>query len=170
MSRTILLATLLGGMILGLGLPGTAHPDSFSLGVQTNNMSLGIQLGPAPPPLGGVPAPVVVAPGPPGPPPPVVYTAPNLPYNYFVYEKRYYLYREGHWFRARHYDGPWTVISISQVPRPVLAVPVDQYRERPAHWKHHGPPPWARERERERHGSKEHARQDHGHGHDKGRD
>jgi WXXGXW repeat (2 copies) len=167
MRRAIRLATLLGGLAMGLGLLGTAYADSFSLGVQTNNVNLGIHIGPTPPPLVAVPAPVVVAPGLPGPPPPAVYTAPNLPYNYFVYQNRYYLYREGYWFRARHYNGPWTVISIAQVPRPVLAVPVEQYRERPAHWKKHGPPPWAHEREQERHGHQEHGQ---GHGHDKGRD
>ena len=32
---------------------------------------------------------------------------------------------------------------------------------RPAHWEHHGPPPWAQERERERH-------EDHGRGHGQG--
>lgn len=167
MRRAILLATLLCGMALGLVLPGTAHPDSFSIGVQTNNLNLGINVGPTPPPLVVVPAPVVVAPGPPGPPLPVVYTAPSLPYNYFVYQNVHYLYREDHWFRARHYNGPWTVIGIAQVPRPVLAIPVEQYRERPAHWAHHGPPPWAHERERERHEDHGHG---HGHGHDKDRD
>ncbi len=170
MRRAILLASIFGVAAIGLGLPGAARADSFSIGVQTSSVNLGITIGTAPPPLVVVPAPVVVAPGPPGPPPPVVYTAPSLPYNYFVYQKSYYLYREGYWFRARHYSGPWTVISIAQVPRPVLAVPVEQYRERPAHWEHHGPPPWAHERERERHEHQGHGQQNHGHGHDKGRE
>lgn len=155
MKRTILLLSLVSVTALGLGLPGPASADSLSIGVQTNNVQLGINLGPAPPPLVAVPAPVIVVPGPPAPPPPVVYAAPSLPYNYFVYENVYYLYREDHWFRARYYNGPWTVISLAQVPGPVLAVPVEQYRERPPHWKHHGPPPWA------------HARGRHGHGHDR---
>jgi hypothetical protein len=163
MRHAIVLASLLGAAAMGLGLPGSASANSLSIGVQTNNLNLGINLGPTPPPLVAVPAPVVVAPGPPGPPPPVVYTAPSLPYNYFVYQNVYYLYREGYWLRARHYGGPWTVISIAQVPRPVLVVPVEHYRERPPHWAHHGPPPWAHERERERHDNREH-------GHDRGRD
>ncbi|HSB72071.1 MAG TPA: hypothetical protein VLT62_22305 [Candidatus Methylomirabilis sp.] len=163
MRRAILLASLLGAAAMGLGLPGPVRADSLSIGVQTNNLTLGINIGPAPPPLVAVPAPVVVAPGPPGPPPPVIYTAPSLPYNYFVYQNVFYLYREGYWLRAHHYSGPWTVIRIAQVPRPVLAVPVEQYRERPPHWAHHGPPPWAHERERERHANR-------GHGHDRSRD
>ncbi|HWT80391.1 MAG TPA: hypothetical protein VN648_16535, partial [Candidatus Methylomirabilis sp.] len=116
-----------------------------------------------PPPLAVVPGPVVVAPGPPGPPPPPVYTAPDLPYNYFVYQRVYYLYHEGHWFRARRHGGPWTAIAIAQVPRPVLAVPVEHYRVKPSDWEHQGPPPWAHERERER--GREHDRE-RGHGRD----
>ena len=163
MKRTIFLASLLGAAVVGLSLPGPARADSLNIGVQTNNLNLGINIGPTPPPLVAVPAPVVVAPGPPGPPPPVVYAAPSLPYNYFVYRKIYYLYRDGYWLRARNYRGPWTVISIAQVPRPVLSVPVEHYKERPPHWEHHGPPPWAQEKERERHDK-------HGHGHERGQD
>ena len=162
MRRVILLTSLLGTLVMGLVLAGPAYGDNFSLGVQTTNLNLGITIGPTPPPLVVLPAPVVVAPGP---PPPVVYTAPSLPYNYFVYQKSYYLYYEDHWFRGRHYNGPWRVLSIAQVPRPVLAVPVEQDRERPPHWAQHGPPPWAHERARERHETR-----GHGHGHDQGRD
>jgi hypothetical protein len=167
MRHQFLLGSLLAVSALALGLPGPVHADSLSFGVQTNSLNLGVHLGPAPPPLVAVPAPVVVVPGPPGPPPPVVYTAPGLPYNYFVYDQRYYLYRDGYWLRARYYNGPWTVISIRQVPRPVLAVPVEQYRERPPHWHRHGPPPWAQERAREHHGHPAHGA---GHGHGRGRE
>jgi len=158
MRHLILLASLVGITALGLGLAGPAYGDNFSLGVQSTNLNLGITIGPMPPPLVVVPAPVVVAPGP---PPPVVYIAPSLPYNYFVYQNSSYLDYEDHWFRGRHYNGPWTVLSIAQVPRPVLPVPVEQYRERPPHWKHHGPPPWAHER---------HEARGHGRGHAKGWD
>jgi hypothetical protein len=141
----------------GFGMPAGAHAQGVSIGVQTNNMQLGINLGPTPPPLAVVPGPVAAVPGPP------VYYAPSLPYNYFVYGNVYYLYREGRWFRARHYDGPWTGIAIDRVPRPILAVPVERYRERPERWAHHGPPPWAHERDRERQWEYEHGR-----GHDRG--
>ena len=50
--------------------------------------------------------------------------------------------------------------SIAQVPRPVLSVPIERYRERPPHWAHHGPPSWAQERERH---------ENRGHEHDRGR-
>jgi hypothetical protein len=156
MRRTIILASILTVAAVGMGLPGMAHAQNVSIGVQTNNMQLGINLGPTPPPMVAVPAPVVVAPGVPVPPP--VYYAPNLPYHY--------LYHEGRWFRGHHYNGPWTAIAIAQVPRPILAVPVQHYHNRPSHWEHHGPPPWAQERERERHEDHGHG---HGHGHDKDR-
>ena len=159
MRRAIILVSLLTVAVVGIGWPGLAHAQNVSIGVQTNNMQLGINLGPTPPPMVVVPAPVGVVPGVPAPPP--VYYAPNLPYNYFVYQKAHYLYQEGRWYRGRHYNGPWTAIAIAQVPRPILAVPVQHYHNRPATWAHHGPPPWAQERERERH-------EDHGRGHGQG--
>ena len=156
MKRTAMWACVVALAAASMGGSSTAHAQSVSIGVQTNNVQLGINLGPTPPPLVVVPGPVVAAPGPP------VYYAPNLPYNYFVYGNIYYLYRDARWFRARHYDGPWTAIAIAQVPRPVLAVPVEHYRNRPERWAHHGPPPWAGEREREHQWEQEHGR-----GHDR---
>ncbi len=144
----------------GIAMPAGAHAQSVSLGVQTNNLQLGINLGPTPPPLAVVPAPAVAVPGPP------VYYAPGLPYNYFVYRNVYYLFRDARWFRARHYGGPWVAIAIAQVPRPILAVPVDFYRERPARWARHGPPPWAHERASEHRWEKDYGR---GHGQVEGR-
>ncbi len=136
----------------GIALPAGAYAQSVSIGVQTNNLQLGINLGPTPPPLAVVPAPAVAVPGPP------VYYAPGVAYNYFVYRNVYYLFRDGRWFRARHYGGPWVAIAIAHVPRPILAVPVDFYRERPARWARHGPPPWAHERTREHRWEKDHGR------------
>jgi hypothetical protein len=91
MRWTRLFACLLTIAAAGVVLPRMAQAQSVGIGVQTNNMQLGINIGPTPPPLVVVPGPVVVAPGPPLPP---VYTAPSLPYNYFVYQNGYYLYHE----------------------------------------------------------------------------
>jgi hypothetical protein len=131
----------------------------------------------APPP----PAPVVVTPPPPvvivpPPPPPVVsidftigsrpqfvavsgtpvYYAPSVSYNYFFYGKNYYLFHGELWFSAASYNGPWTAIAFERVPRPILTVPVEYYRRPPAHWKKHGPPPWAEAKghEKKEHGKK----------------
>jgi len=152
--RRPILSAILALAALGATLPGTAHAQSVSIGVQTSNVQLGINIGPTPPPLVAVPAPVAVAPG--SPPPPPVYTAPGRPDNYFVYQNVYYLYHQGRWFKARRHDGPWTAVAIAQVPRPILAVPVEHYKVRPEHWEHHGPPPWAHERERERGHGRDH--------------
>ncbi len=174
MRRATLLTSILAAATTALTIPGIVQADSLSVGVQTSSVNLGIHIGNTPPPVVAVPGSVVVAPpGPHTPPPPPVYTAPGLPYNYFVYKKYHYLYHQGRWFRARRHNGPWTVLAIAQVPRAVLAVPVDHYKVRPKHWQRHGPPPWAHERERERDrdrhrqkASENHAR---GHGHDRGR-
>ncbi len=135
MKQDFVLVSILAIAVTGVAPPVMGQAASVNIGVQTNNLNLGINIG-GPPPL-------VVVPGTP------VYTAPSLPYNYFVYERQYYLYHEGRWLRARHYDGPWTVIAVERVPPPILAVPVEYYNNRPAHWKHHGPPPWAKAKGRD---------------------
>lgn len=129
MRRAMILASLLGVVAVGLWQPGPASAESLRIGVQVDSVRLGIHIG-SPPPL-------VLVPGTP------VYQAPSLPYNYFVYQKHYYLFHDGMWLSARHHDGPWTVIAVERVPRSIRGVPVDYYRNRPAHWKQHGPPPWA---------------------------
>lgn len=125
--------TVLRGIIVvaavGLLQATPALADSLSIGVRTNSVNLGVNI--------GSPPPVVVVPGTP------VYHAPSLPYNYFVYSGHYYLFHEGMWLSAVSYNGPWTVIALERVPRPILAVPVDYYKRPPGHWKKHGPPPWA---------------------------
>jgi hypothetical protein len=115
---------------------------------------------PPPPPVRAAPAPVVVAPPPPaaasvqisvGHRPPLVvvpgtpvYYAPNLAYDYFAYGGRFFVYEQDAWFTAAAYNGPWMVIGLERVPRPVLGVPVKYYKAPPKHWKEkHGPPPWA---------------------------
>lgn len=129
MVRRIVLAAILAGMTSGLFLVGRAMGDSFSVGLRTDSLSLGINIG-APPQL-------VVVPGTP------VYQAPGVPHNYFFYGGRYYLFHEGAWFLASHYNGPWTVIAVERVPRQILLVPVEHYKIPPGHWKKGGPPPWA---------------------------
>jgi len=56
------------------------------------------------------------------------------------------------------------------VPRPILGVPVSYYRNRPDHWKQHGPPPWAeaKGRDKERGYDRDKGRSD-GKGHGKGK-
>ncbi len=148
MRGTTILAGILVIAAAGVGLPGPARAASVNIGVQTDSVSLGIQIG-SPPPL-------VVVPG------TIVYSAPSLPYNYFVYSGHYYLFHEGMWLTAASYNGPWTVIALERVPRPILAVPVEYYKRPPGHWEKHGPPPWARayghDKDMKGHGRKEHGK------------
>jgi hypothetical protein len=86
--------------------------------------------------LGGPPA-LVIEPGTP------VYYAPAVPFNYFFYGGRYYVFAHEGWFAASSYNGPWIVVPVKKVPKPILEVPVEYYKVLPGHWKTHGPPPWA---------------------------
>jgi hypothetical protein len=166
MRQVAVLAGLLA-LAAGAALPAAADA-AVSIGVQTGNVHVDIDLGPTPPPLVVVPEPVVVVPGPI--PPPPVYYAPSLPYNYFVYDKVHYVYRDSRWFRAWRRTGPWIAIPISQVPRRVRAVPVAHYRHPPSHWDRHGAPPWKHERDRERDWEREWKRHDRDRGHDRDHD
>ena len=129
MMKRIVLASLMAVTGACVFLSAPAQATSLSIGMRTDNVSLGIRIGEEPR--------LVVVPGTP------VYEAPTLPYNYFYYGGRFYLYHEGPWLRVASYNGPWTVIAIEQVPRPILRVPAEHYRARPEHWKRSGPPPWA---------------------------
>ncbi len=110
-------------VILGM-VPRLGHADSFSVGVSTGHVSVGVHLGAAPQ--------MVVVPGLP------VYRAPEVNGNYFYYSGQYYLEQDGVWFAALRYNGPWVVVR--QVPAPVLAVPVTYYKMPPGqakkgdHW------------------------------------
>jgi hypothetical protein len=152
----MILASVLSIVAVGLAPPGLARAGNLSIGVQVDSAHLGIQIG-GPPRL-------VVVPG------TSVYQARSLPYNYFVYQKQYYLFHDEMWLSARHHDGPWTVIALDRVPRSIRGVPVNYYKNRPSHWKQHGPPPWAeaKGRDKDRGYEKEKGRGDgKGHGKDK---
>ncbi len=142
--RSCAVALAVGLALCGVPL-ASAWAQNVSIGVNTPGVNFGLNIG-APPPL-------VAVPGLP------VYQAPSVPDNYFVYQGAYYLYHGGAWHYSRHYNGPWVALQFHQVPQPILAVPVTYYKRPPAHWKKHGPPPWAEARgyEKER-----------GHGKDKG--
>src|SRR3989442_8640223 len=100
----------------------------------------------------GVPGPPIVVPAPPRlvivPSTPVFY-APEVEYNYFVYENQHYIFRDGRWFAARTYRGPWRLVAIDRIPRPVAAVPVAYYKVPPGHAKKFARQEW-RERDHDR--------------------
>jgi hypothetical protein len=142
MRRLTILMGILALAAVGLLEAGPVRADSFSIGVQTDSLRLGVNIGERPP--------LAVVPGTP------VYHAPSLPHNYFVYRQHYYLFHDGVWFSSVHYNGPWTAIALERVPQPILAVPMNYYKAPPGHWKKkHGPPPWA---QANGHGKKEHGK------------
>jgi hypothetical protein len=155
MRRGTVLAGILVLVAVGLVHATPVLADSLSIGVRTNSVNLGINI--------GAPPRVVAVPGTP------VYHVPSMPYNYFVYAGHYYLFHEGMWLSAASYNGPWTVIALERVPQPILGVPVEYYKRPPGHWKKHGPPPWAQAMGHEK---KEHEKKDHEkkHGKKKGGD
>lgn len=150
MRPTLALVGLVVAALTGLLLAGPALADSLSVGVRTDSVSLGINIG-SPPRLAVVPG-------------TTVYQAPSMPYNYFAYSGKYYLFHHGMWLSAAHYNGPWTVVALERVPRPILGVPVDYYKSPPGHWKRHGPPPWAEAKGHEKHGRGDHGKGNHGKG------
>ena len=130
MKRAMLLAGIFTLLVVLLGLPWVARGDSFSVGVRIESVNLGIFVGDPPA--------MVSIPGTP------VYHAPSVPHNYFYYRWQYYLFHQGAWFVAANCNGPWTVIALDHVPKPILAVPVTYYKVPQGHWKKSvGPPPWA---------------------------
>jgi hypothetical protein len=54
----------------------------------------------------------------------------DLDCDMFSYGPYWYAYRDGYWYRGRDYDGPFRVVDVRYVPRPILVVPRDHWRHR----------------------------------------
>jgi hypothetical protein len=91
-------------------------------------VSVNVNIGP-PPILFPAPPRVVIVPD------TRVYYVPDINYNVFVYENRYYSFHEGGWFFATSHSGPWVVVPVERVPRAVVGVPVKYYKVPPGHAK-----------------------------------
>ena len=75
-----------------------------------------------------------------------VFYAPSVSANLFSYNREFFVFLGGVWYVGPGHNGPWAELPPQYVPRPILAVPVRYYRERPrewAHWRHEAPPRWA---------------------------
>lgn len=44
------------------------------------------------------------------------YTAVGIPYDMFLVDSKYYLYRNGTWYMAYGYNGPWRQVRYSRLP------------------------------------------------------
>lgn len=114
------------GLVFSMILPVT---QSYAGNV---NFNVGVNL--------GVPAPVYAAPAvvvssPPefvAPPELGFFVAVGVPYDIFFYGNGYWLCRNGAWFSARYYNGPWGSVAFAGVPRELRRYPlhsIHRYRD-----------------------------------------
>lgn len=97
----------------------------------------------AAPPAYTMPAPpdVVLIPG------TYVYAVPDAPVNILYYRNCWWRPYRGNWYRANHWNGPWSYVRRGWVPRAVVAVPADYPRM--IHGRdHHDHDDWGRDRGR----------------------
>lgn len=55
---------------------------------------------------------------------------PDFDYDVFEYGPYWYACRDGYWYRSPGYDGPFRVVDVRYVPRPILGVPREHWRHR----------------------------------------
>ncbi|MGH7898310.1 MAG: hypothetical protein ACREQQ_10175 [Candidatus Binatia bacterium] len=68
-----------------------------------------------------------------------VYYVPRVTdYDMYRVGPHWYVNRDGYWYRAKKYAGPFSVIEHRYVPRSIIVLP-REYRRHPAH-PHGGPP------------------------------
>ena len=116
--RTLgVLALLTGALAL---TPGTSAGD----------VSVNVNIGPPPPIVVAAPPPLVVVPG-----MPVVHYAPSLQVDLFFFDNRWYYPHGGYWYVGSTYKGPWTFVAVGNLPRSIVAVPVQYYKVPPGHLK-----------------------------------
>jgi hypothetical protein len=68
----------------------------------------------------------------------------------FRYGGTFYVFSGGYWYRSDDYRGPYRLVEVRRVPRPVLMVPEGHWRHRP-HWdrgRHRG---WGHQGDDDRH-------------------
>ena len=96
-----------------------------------------------------------------------VYYAPAGDWDVYRYGSWWYANREGHWYRARSYRGPFAPVIYSHVPRQILVVPPKYHRHsfRPVRYKEHRR--W-KHNDRWDHDHDRGRGRGHGHGHGKG--
>jgi hypothetical protein len=76
----------------------------------------------------------------------------------FRYGVFWYVYRDGWWYRARHWNGPYAAIAARDVPRAIITVPPGRWKHRldaaPALTTRRTAPAWVAEKERRIHGGR----------------
>jgi hypothetical protein len=107
---------MLIGVLLEIGL------FSFHQAFAEVNVKVGVKIPPPPPFVIPAPPPVVVIPK------TYVYVVPDIDVNILFYHGYWYRPHQGHWYRSRSYNGPWTYLPPGKVPRPILDLPPDYHR------------------------------------------
>jgi len=80
-----------------------------------------------------------------------VYVVENSRYDVFRYGGYTYLSSGGYWYRSRGHGHPFRVWDVRKVPRAVLTVPGDRWKNRSAYARDdHRRKEWVRDRDRDR--------------------
>ena len=121
MTRHGMLTAFVLGVLVGISM-GTAAAGDV-------NVTIG---GPAvvmaPPMITARPQ-VLVVPG------TVVYTAPHVDFNVFLFGGKYWSLHNDVWFVTPRPGAPWTRVAFAAVPHEVRGVPVSYYKIKPKHEK-----------------------------------
>ena len=96
------------------------------------DVSVNVNIGAPPPPpvVLAAPPPLVVVPA-----APIVSYAPSIQLDLFFFDRRWYYSHGGYWYVGPSYKGPWKFVPAGKLPRPIFAIPVKYYKEKPGHLK-----------------------------------
>jgi hypothetical protein len=101
-------------LIFSVCLLGAGFAAQWASAGVNVNVNLGVPLAPV---VVAAPPALVLIPGTP------VYFAPEVDVDIFFTDGYWWTSREGHWCRARGYEGPWVAVGPKHVPRSVILVP-----------------------------------------------
>ena len=122
MNRT--LASVLGALAIAVAAPAFAETQTY-FGFQ-----IGIGNAPPPPRVEFVSRPRMLV----EPETQVMVLNDDPGYDMFRYRSCYYVSDNGYWYRSRSYRGPFVVVDVRRVPRPVFEVPANRWHHRRAEW------------------------------------
>ncbi|RPJ15601.1 MAG: hypothetical protein EHM30_08410 [Desulfobacteraceae bacterium] len=134
---------LLGLVVITVGFFASGSIQEAKAGP---HISINIPLPPPPPFLFPSPPEVIVVPR------SQVVIAPHPEVDIFFYDDYWWSPRGDRWFRSRHYNGPWHIISLHYVPAHIRGVPRD-YRtvyEREPRYPYENHDRWMKQRKQER--------------------
>lgn len=97
----------------------------FTAGSAFSGVNVNINIGPPDLVVAGPPEMIVV-------PRTMVYFAPGVAVDLFFCAGYWWAPKEGHWFRARAYNGPWGIVASRAVPAAIVRLPKN-YRKIYAH-------------------------------------